>query len=201
MSSGTARLIGRVDLSERLSGLSWPGILLGGAGAFLVGYALTVLVVVLGPGETTGGVWGVLVLLAFVFYSAHNVPVDASGLGQIDWLETAASSTTPDPSIPLVVYYAIPILVLVGTSILVTSRCTDRELNPVQSIVAVLGMAGAYALLAVAGTFVFTSRTIFNTPAQLVLTDALIFGVAYPLVFGTIGAAVVGIVSYARRQQ
>jgi len=162
------------DVRERLAGLAWPGVVAAGAGAFLAGYLLTVLVVVLGPSSTAGGVWGVLVLLAFVFYGAHNVSIDAGELGRVNMLEEAARS---------------------GTSVPVARQ------DPVQTVGVVCGMTGGYAVLAAAGTVVFTSDTIFGTPARLVTGQAVAFGVVYPVVFGTIGAALVGIVATLRNSE
>ncbi len=180
-------------VTERLATVGWPGVVAAGAGAFLAGYLVTVLVVVLGPSSTTGG-WGVLVLLAFVFYSAHNVAVEAENLGRVDMLEQSARDGT---AVPLVVFYAIPILVLLVTAALVTTRYTEQR-DPVQSVGAIAGLTGGYALLAAAGTLVFTSQTIFGAPARLVLGEAVAFGVVYPVVFGTIGAALVGVVATVR---
>lgn len=192
MSSGTDPVDGPV--TDRLATVGWPGVVAAGAGAFLAGYLLTVLVVVLGPSSTAGGVWGVLVLLAFVFYSAHNVAVEAENLGRVDMLEQSARDGT---AVPVVVFYAIPILVLLVTAALVTARYTEPR-DPIQSVGAIAGLTGGYALLSAAGTVVFTSQTVIGAPARLVLGEAVAFGVVYPVVFGTIGAALVGVVAVMR---
>jgi hypothetical protein len=180
--------------ADRLADVAWPGVVVSGVGAFLAGYVLTILVVVLGPSSTAGGIWGVLVLLAFVFYGAHNVSIDAGDVGQVNMIEEAARGGT---SVPVVVFYAVPILVLLVTAVLVTTRFIDRQ-DPVQSMGAVFGIAGGYALVAAAGTFVFTSNTIFGDSARPVLSEAVAFGLVYPVVFGTIGAALVGVATVVR---
>jgi len=185
-------------LLDRLDGLGWGALVATGAGAFLVGYGLTVFVVVVGPSTIDGGLFGVLTLLAFVFYSAHNVPVEVAGMDRIDWLVQTASPSTPEPAVPVVVFYAIPVVVLLGASLVVAVRVVDRAQDPTRVGAGVLAFVVGYWLAMVAGTFVFTSESIFDGPARLVLTDAAVFGFVYPLVFGTIGAGLAGIVAYRR---
>ncbi len=192
MSSGTTS--DDASPADRLAGVAWPGVVAAGAGAFLAGYVLTILVVVLGPSSTAGGVWGVLVLLAYVFYGAHNVSIDAGEVGRVNMIQEAARGGT---SVPVVVFYALPILVLLVTAVLVTTRFADRR-DPVQSVGTVFGIAGGYALVAAAGTVVFTSNTIFGESARPVLTEAVAFGLVYPVVFGTLGAALVGVTTVVR---
>ncbi len=169
-----------------------------GVGAFLVGYALTVLVAVVGASSTEGGLLDVLTLLAFVFYSAHNVPLEVSGVGRLDWLSTTASASTPDPAVPVIVFYSIPVVVLLAVALLVAFRVVGRTDDPVRVVAAVLAFAVAYGLTAVAGTFVFTSESVFGGSARLAFGDAVVFGFAYPLVFGVVGAGIAGIVAFRR---
>lgn len=185
-------------LAERLDGMAWPWLLAAGPAAFVAGYALTVLIVVLGPSSVSGGLTNVLVLLVFLFYSAHNVPLEVSGIGRLDWLSQAASPETASPDIPVVVFYSIPMLVLLGTGVVVAVRVLDRVDDPARIAAAVGCLGTSYALVAIGGTFVFTSSSVVGGSAQLVLADAALYGFAYPLVFGTFGAALAGAVRYVR---
>lgn len=186
------------DVAERLEGIPWTRLAAAGVGAFLAGYALTVLVAVVGPSSVEGGFADVLTLLAFVFYSAHNVPLEVSGVGRMDWLTIAGSAATPEPAVPVIVFYAIPVAVLLAVGLFATGRLVGRTDDPTRVLAAVLVLAVSYGLTAIAGTAVFTSRSAFGGPARLVLADAVLFGFAYPLVFGAIGAGVAGIVASVR---
>jgi hypothetical protein len=185
-------------LAERLDGMPWPWLLAAGPAAFVAGYALTVLIVVLGPSSVSGGLTNVLVLLVFLFYSAHNVPLEVSGIGRLDWLSQAASPETASPDIPVVVFYSIPMLVLLGAGVVVAVRVLDRVDDPARVAAAVACLGASYALVAIGGTFVFTSSSVVGGSAQLVLADAALYGLAYPLVFGTFGAALAGTARYVR---
>jgi len=184
---------------HRLDGLHWPGVLASGAVAFVLGYLTTVLVVFVGPSSTAGALPDLLVLLAFVFYSAHGIPLEVAGVGRLDWLGNAASANTPEPAVPLVIFYLIPVVVILAAAAVANYRYTSRRLDPVQTVAVVLGVAITYALLTVAGTFVFTSTSLFGGSAELVRSAAVIYGLGYPLVFGTVGAAVVGLVEATRQ--
>jgi hypothetical protein len=188
-------------VAERLEGMDWPWLLAAGPAAFVAGYVLTVLAVVLGPSSIGGEILNALKQLVFVFYSAHNVPLEVSGIGRLDWLTQAASPGTASPDTPVVVFYAIPMLVLVATGIVVTVRVLDRVDDPARIAAAVAALGASYAVVAIAGTFVFTDTSLVGGPARLALADAALFGLAYPLAFGAIGAGLAGAVEYVRRNR
>ena len=186
MSDGTDGIDDLV--AERLDGMEWPWLLAAGPAAFVAGYVATVLVVVLGPSSIGDDVFNALKQLVFVFYSAHNVPLEVSGFGRVDWLTRAASPSTPAPDTPVVVFYAIPMLVLIVTGVVVSGRLLDRVDDPVRIAAAVGALGVSYGLAAVAGALVFTDTSLVGGPARLALADAALFGLAYPLAFGTVGA-------------
>lgn len=183
-------------VADRLQGLPWPALVVAGVGAFLAGYLLTVLLTIVGPSSVRGGVVGILTLLAFVFYSAHGVPVEVGGRERVDLLTRTASASTPEPAVPVIVFYAIPVVVLLAVALVVTVRVVDRSEDPVRVGAAVLGFAVSYGLAAIAGTLVFTTESVFGGSARLVLRDAALFGFAYPLVFGGVAAGLTGVVAY-----
>lgn len=188
------------EIAERAEGLRWAVLALAGVGAYLVGYGLTVLIAVVGPSDTQVGPGTLLNQMGFVFYSAHNVPLDVSGIGRMDWLGVAARPDTPEPSVPVLVFYAVPVVVLLAVGLVVAFRLVERTDDPVQVGVAVVAVAASYAVAMIAGTFVFTSQSVFGGPARLSLEDAVLFGLAYPVVFATFGAGAAGILAYLRSQ-
>lgn len=199
MSDGTDGIDDLV--AERLDGMEWPWLLAAGPAAFVAGYVATVLVVVLGPSSIGDDVLNGFKQLVFVFYSAHNVPLEVSGFGRVDWLTRAASPATPSPDTPVVVFYAIPMLVLIVTGVVVTGRLLDRVDDPVRIAAAVVALGVSYGLVAIAGALVFTDTSLLGGPARLALADAALFGLAYPLAFGTVGAGLAGAVEYVRRNR
>jgi hypothetical protein len=184
-------------VADRLGGLDWPRLLALGPAAFVAGYVVTVLVVVLGPSSVSGDPADVLLLLVFLFYSAHNVPLAVDGVGQIDWLAQAGSGATPPPAVPVAVFYAIPILVLLGGGA-VLARRLDGVDDPVRVGAAVGALAASYAVVAVAGTVLFRESSVFGGTARLVPVDAAVYGLAYPLAFATIGAVVTVLLGHLR---
>lgn len=184
-------------LRARAAAVDWVGAGAVGVLAFPAGYVLTGLIVVLG-GQTSGDVLGILLLLGFVFYSSLNVPADIVGGGQVDYLASVADPATAAPAVPIVVYYAVPIFVLVGAGALATVRLLEGHPDPVETGLTVLALAVGFAGMAVVGSFAFVSTTITGDTARIALLPAALFGFAYPLIFGLLGAALVQIVETYR---
>lgn len=199
MSDGTDGIDDLV--AERLDGMDWPWLLAAGPAAFVAGYAVTVLVVVLGPSSLGDDVLNGLKQLVFVFYSAHNVPLEVSGFGRVDWLTRAASPATAPPDTPVVVFYAIPMLVLTVTGVVVAVRILDRIDDPIRIAAAVGALGASYVLVAIAGALVVTDTSLLGGPARLALADAALYGLAYPLAFGTVGAGLAGAAEYVRENR
>lgn len=182
---------------DRAEAVDWVGAAAVGVLAFPAGYVLTGLIVVLG-GQTSGDILGVLLLLGFVFYSSLNIPADITGGGQIDYLASVADPATAAPSVPIFVYYAVPIFVLVGAGALASVRLLEGRPDPIETGLTVLGLAVGFAGMAVVGSFAFVSTTLTGETARIALLQAVIFGFAYPLVFGLLGAGLVQIVETYR---
>lgn len=161
---------------------------LGGIGvgvvAFVVGYGATGAVAFVGQWPTQTGIVGALKTIGFAFYSAHNVRVGISTGGSFDFLGALTS-----PDVPIAVYYAIPILVLLAAGVLVTRRDHGSPLDPVAVGATAASIAAGYVVVAVLGRFVFVSGTLTGGTASLVLVDTVLFYTLYPLVFATIGGA------------
>ena len=111
---------------------------------------------------------------------------------------TGGSITSVLNQLGFVFYSAHNVLVLLATGLGVASRPVRRTDDPVRVGAAIVAVAAGYAVAMVAGTFVFTSQSVFGGLARLPVEDALLFGLAYPLVFATLGAGVAGIVAHLR---
>ncbi|MDG5775071.1 hypothetical protein VB773_16495 [Haloarculaceae archaeon H-GB2-1] len=155
-----------------------------GIASFVVGYLLTLVVVLAGPASIRGGLADVPALIAFVFYGAHNVPVQVANLGAINFV-----AQQQNPSTPLIVFWLLPIAVLLGTGVELGSRFLARKASAVDLVTSVLAVSLGYTALAFLGTFVFRTKTMFEVSAKLYLGDAIVFGFAYPAVFVLLGAS------------
>lgn len=200
MTPGTDGPTGREAIGERLDGLAALPATLAGVTAVLVGYLLTVGIAVVGSQSLEGQITGVLTLLAFVFYSAHGVPVSLGDGETLDWLGYLADPATADSLVPVIVYYAVPIVVALAAGYVVQDRFVREQLDPVQTAAAVGLFALGYALPFVLGTVLATTTTAGGGTVRLVTTDAALFGTVYPLVFGVIGAGIATGVDALRRQ-
>lgn len=187
-------------VGDRIEAFRWPAAVGIGAGAFLLGYLLTVAVVYVGPSETSGGLWGVLTSIAFVFYSAHNVPVLVPDLGYVNWLQFVARPGPPEPSVPPAVFYLLPFAVVLGAGGMTARNYGDRAGEPIDAVLAGIGIAAGYWVLAVLGTFVFRTQSAFGVTSRLHLPDAALYGFVYPLVVGLLAAALVQFARYLRAE-
>jgi|GEM_PF-1784117 len=173
------------EVEERLRETNWLAAFVLGAGAFVVGLLLTAILVV-GVGESPqGGLQGVVLLVGFAFYAANLVRIDIGDGILVDFF--AGVSNT---SVPLEVYYAVPMVVLLAAGFLVVDRYATRSVDPIGTAMQVAGIAVGYLAVALLGTFVFVTPTVTGGSASLVVTDVLLFGLAFPLVFATLGAAI-----------
>lgn len=185
-------------VGDRVRSFAWSQAIGVGGGAYLLGYLLTVAVVYLGPSETSGSAGDVLTLIAFIFYSAQNVPVLVPSLGVVNWLEFVGQPGPPEPSVPLAVFYLIPVVVVLAVGAWTAQAYGDEWGEPVDAILASAGLAAGYWVLAVLGTFVFRTSSAFEVPARLSLPDAALFGLVYPFVVSLFATGVVQFVRYLR---
>jgi hypothetical protein len=150
-----------------------------GAVAFVVGYA-AVVAVIFAFGEQSGSLASVLELVGIVFYNAHNVP--AVGGGQTVNVLAAAQN----PNVPVVVYYAIPVVAVLAAGVFV-GRARPGD-DPTTVLHAGAPLAVGYALLAVVGSLAVSIELHTGATVSPDLVKAALFGLAYPVVFGTLGA-------------
>lgn len=172
---------------------SWPQAILTGAAAWLLGYLLTVALVVIGPASMAApsrSEW--LKQVGYVFYNAQFV----------DGVVTAPSDVfvpggrrinlllgSTDLAIPIAVYFAIPIVAILLASAVFGYRYL-REANYATAGLGGFAMAIGYVALAVVGTYVLVRTTgdgVATLAPDRLQTVTLAF--AYPFVLGTVGAA------------
>lgn len=169
-----------------------------GAAAYVLNYVLVYVFMLVDGVESSGDIPGWKVA-GWVFYNAHNVDVAVSVGGESasgSYLESASAGGLTDAisaltsTVPKLVYYVVPALVLVLAGVLAARR-VRATLSGVEAAGVGAGVAGGYLVLAVVGVFVFEySVSAFGTTASLApkLSSAvLLAGLVYPLVFGAIG--------------
>jgi len=174
-------------IGQRLAETMWlPSVVTGGA-AFVVGYVVTAILIA-GLGEPpSGDLWAIAVLIGFAFYAAHLVPLDVGGV-KIDFF-----TGVTDPTVPLIVYYAVPMVVLFAAGAFVAERYSLRTVDPVETVGQVVGLAVGYLAVALLGSVAFVTTTVTGQTARLALVDVLLFTIAFPMVFATLGAGVVAL--------
>lgn len=194
MSSSGRSDFGGVFVDNALTGA------LVGAVAYVASYLLTYAFVAV-DGVDTGGqaAWK---MVGLVFYSAHNVEsvFSASGAGtslsqSINLISNSASEMTDlGGTVPSIVYYAAPAVILVLAGFVVVRTASDHSFTTGTAIVAGTTVAVGYLVLGVVGRFAFqSSQSLFGATAAIapdLVTSVLLLGVIYPVVLGAIGGAV-----------
>lgn len=159
-----------------------------GVGSYILSYVLLFVFLILEGGNMLQQqAWKAAGL---ILYNAHNVDIVASAMGQtqsVNILAQAGGTT----SIPTIVYYVVPVLVLVVMGYVVASMAN------LGSNVAAAAAAGAtvtvgYLVLAVLGTFVFTVGSAMASGSPDLMMSVVLMGLVYPIVFGSIGGAIAG---------
>jgi hypothetical protein len=160
------------------AGERWARGAAAGMAAFVAAY-VAVVAVIYAFGGQSGSVGEVLRLIGIIFYNAHTVP--AVGAGQPLNVLAAAQ----DPNVPVAVYYAIPILAVGAAGAVLGGRDAS---DPTEVLSVGAALAVGYALLAVLGALVLSVTLAGGQTVSPDLPKAALFGLAYPVVFGTLGA-------------
>jgi hypothetical protein len=181
---------------ERLAPLrsfSWGTGIVTGALSFLVGYVLVAMLFFVGPASITASSLTVrLQRIGVIFYNAHFVDrIVAAPKGTlVPGVEPRLNLllVVSDSVIPIVVYFAIPVAVLLAVSV-AFSKFVLSGTELADAALTGLSMALGYLAVALLLTFLVT-RPIGGGGAAFVpdriQTVALCF--AYPFVLGTLGA-------------
>jgi hypothetical protein len=173
------------ELDTRLVGRA----AIAGVWSFVTGYLLTLVIVVLGPSRTGGGVRGVLNVVAFIFYSAQNVSTVSP---KVSYNELVQQQQYGDPAVPIAVFFALPMVVLFLTGVAYAARELGDDVTLDRVGQATLGLAVGYAAVSLLGTFVVTLDV--SHPSHV---RALLFGLAYPIAFCLLGG--VAVLGWRRR--
>ncbi|MFC4540529.1 hypothetical protein ACFO5R_01150 [Halosolutus amylolyticus] len=168
--------------------------------AAAIGYLLTYVLIAGEVAEEFGDGIAEWKAVAWYFYNAHMVDVEASGaiggLGGTDTVDFIAQSSSTSAT----VLYLVPPLVLVGVGAILAYQWDVRDLGA--AVVAGAPVAIGYAVVAGLGAIVAESsaeRTFFGIEASGSIAPDLVpaivlAGILYPLVFATAGAVLVAIV-------
>jgi hypothetical protein len=203
----SAGILGRVSTSieaYHVGQATAVGIL-----AFPVAYLLTIVTILIGGSIDTSRPIEAARVVGYAFYNAHNVPLHrygeraVSGPDGTTLQEISATGTLLQESatsIPTVVYYLIPVVVLLGAGALLAYRYLPSERQPtserrsVRHLALVGGLVLGYTLAMLAGSFLFAETTtsgqtwVSLNPERL---SALVAGIGYPLVLGAVGSTAV----------
>lgn len=146
------------------------------------------------------GTDSIFTAIGFLLYSSHNVPIQATiSMGgttrsqSYNVVQTLAA--TGGNTIPGIVYYVVPVLVLVAIGFVLGGMAAgNRGGSPADGFVAGAGMAVSYLVLAIVGTFLFTDSAMGGASSSpALMQSALFMGIGYPVVFGGLG----GVLGYA----
>ncbi|WEL18090.1 MULTISPECIES: hypothetical protein [unclassified Halorhabdus] len=182
------------DRVAGVRGFPWlEGIVTGGV-AWIVGYALTTALFYVGPASlTVESHVQKLKGIGVIFYNAHFVDA-LETLSNGEMQETVRFNMILEQSgstIPDVVYFSIPVLVLAVAGLLVGQSLLDSETEHVTFGLVGVALAGGYVLLAIPGIFLaelavrWRLGIVVLTPAPL---ETVAFSFAYAFVLGAIGA-------------
>lgn len=131
-------------------------------------------------------------MLLWAFYSGHGVPLEIEAADEtytIDVLEAWSAL----PNVSSWTYLAVPAFALAFCGFLLASRAGSNE--PIQGAIAGAFVAVGYGAVFVGGLLFATAESIDGAlslgPAT---SDAIIRGVAYPLLAGGVGGGLAGLV-------
>lgn len=160
-----------------------------GAAAYVLNYVVMYLFAVIDGVEGTAEV-GMWKLAGWIFYGSHMVDLEASAMGQSQSygvFEDASSAEGLTSTIPEVVYYLVPVVVLLGAGYMLYQRA-DVSLDTETAAGLGASVTAGYIVLAAVGTFLFEYSSGGVSIAPKMTTAIALAGLAYPLVLGALGA-------------
>jgi hypothetical protein len=168
-------------LLERIDAFPWPFGLAAGWVAFVLGYLVVTIYMLVGIAPLRGTLVDRLVGVGFIFYNAHTVPIVASAPGVVSRLPHPVANA----AIPWV-YYGVPVVTLAAVAGVFTYWHRPGENDALTAVATGASMTIGYLLLALLGTFGFDQFGQLR-PDRLWVLGA---GIAFPLVSGTLGSIV-----------
>lgn len=180
--------------------------ILGGITAFVGGFFLFVATLASTGNPNFSNPVRTLKQIGGIFYNAQNVHLRqyreiVVGDQTIPQEATINLLQQSQPTLPRIVYYAIPVVALAVVSGFLIHRYVDDR-RPLETLGAiVLGTTVGYVLASLIGTFLVTQRTAIEGASESlgpVKVESLVFGIAYPLAITLVIGAIV-IALYHRR--
>lgn len=175
--------------------------------AFVGAYSAFVAIVTISGNTAWSNPVATLKQLGALFYNAQNVPVvvyqESTGGGSaVPQEATVNILQNADPSLPHLVYYLIPVVVLAAVAAVLAHRYVDPT-EPVETGGAVVGgLTLGYLLAALVGAVLVAQRTELEAAFETLSPDlvlTLAFGLVSPLLVGTI--VVCATVGWRRRTE
>ncbi|WP_336000965.1 hypothetical protein [Halorientalis halophila] len=183
---GDARAGGTMSAGARavLATFPWFGAFVAGVGAFVVGYAGLLALLLATPLALPGPLSELPVRTGFLFYNAHNVVVTGTALepniitGNEDYLRVASQPF---------LYRAYPAVVIAAAGGLFTYWWGPERRSALAAVTTAVAMATGYVLIALAGTVVVSleDKSVLYSPD---IAQTLLYFLAYGGVFGFCGS-------------
>ena len=172
---------------------------LAGVGAYLAGYLLTVLFVLV-DGIDFSGDASMAAVIGWVFYAAHTVKLrltgtagDSSTTGTVSVFEWGSQLTDLTDAVPEILYLAVPVLVLVGAAAALVGRVPGARASASSGVAVGASVVAGYLPLALLGQVLFThTESGFGGAASVtvgpdLIPSVVLVGLVYPVICGAIG--------------
>ncbi|MFP8957472.1 hypothetical protein ACLI4Y_12135 [Natrialbaceae archaeon A-CW3] len=183
--------------TEPSNGFTLKGGALGGVGAFIAGYVLTYLLVLVDSELEYTEESAAFELIGTMFYNAHFVDAEFvfaegtvfEGTRRLNII-AEESTQFPEP-----VFYLVPVAILFGVGALIAHRSVPTTATGVEGAKAGASVVVGYLPLAVVGTVLFETtaefeilgETIRSTFGPDVLMSIIFVGLVFPVVLGAVG--------------
>lgn len=176
----------RAMLLDHIETLPWLRTVVSGIASFFGGYALMVLVFVLGPGSIDiKPMVAKYQMIGLIFYNSHVIDAVNDATGARTNLLVELSVSIPRP-----VYFLVPVVALSAVSVGVGYLFVKPDHDIIARGLLALGFAVGYLGIALAGTALVTRPATGTGAFSPDLIQTLALGFAYPFIIGTIGLTV-----------
>lgn len=170
----------------------WTGALFGAA-AYVVSYIVTFVFMSLDGVSRMPSEVPFWKTVGWIFYGVHFVNSELSVNGQsqsIDIFQEASANSALTSTIPELVYYLAPIVILISAGYFTYLRATEVNLSTSNAAAVGGTVIVGYFVLGIIGKFVFSESRAVGTFAPELAMSVVLLGIIYPLIFGGIGGVV-----------
>lgn len=189
---------------DRITSYPWPLGIAAGIASFVLGYVVMA-GVVLSTAEFAEGTPAEfkLKIVGFVFYNAQQIPIQITGTVSVLGGQSSQNFLTGGGlSLPVFVYYAVPVLVLAGVGLLLAAVTLDPDRADFQDYVLPgAAITAGYVLSIVTARFLLqrtvSQEGIGSATAAPNLALTVVFGLVYPLVLATAASLAAGALGLA----